>query len=113
MARLANRPFAWLSAMIFLAGCYSSTTPAPLAVSPTTLSFTAATSATQTIAITDGTPGPYTASGCTGIVTVSVSGTTASVMAVSAGSCTFFIYDSGSNRAAVAVSVTSVSIPVQ
>jgi len=86
--------------------------PAPLSLSVTTMSFSAA-SQVQTDTITDGNPGPYTASGCTGIVTASVSGTTVTVTSVAAGTCTLTVSDTAGTHAGVAITVSTLSIPVQ
>jgi hypothetical protein len=77
------------------------------------LTFDAAAPLTQTVAVTDGTPGPYAAAGCGGIVTTSVTGATMTVTAIAAGSCTITVTDSAGKTAGLAVTVTTVSVPVQ
>ena len=88
-------------------------TPVALSLAPATLAFNAGTGNVLTVAVTDGTAGPYSTSGCSGITTTSVSGTTVTVTAVAAGSCTLTVSDPAANQATVAVTVTTVSIPVQ
>lgn len=87
--------------------------PTPPSVAPTSLSFSAATSQVQTVTMTDAVHPPYTLSGCNGIVTASDSGSTITVDAVSGGTCTLSITDSLHRSAAVAISVTTASIPIQ
>jgi len=88
-------------------------TPAPLAVLPSSLTFDATTSAVQNVTITDGTAGPYSASGCTGIATTSVSGTTLTVTATAGGACSLNVTDSAHNTAPIAITVTTVSVPIE
>jgi hypothetical protein len=87
-------------------------TPIPLSISPTSLVFGAASNPSQTLAIMGG-AGPYTASGCSGVVTATVSGTTIAVTAVAAGSCTLTISDAVAHTVPVAVTVTTASVPIQ
>jgi hypothetical protein len=85
---------------------------APLALSATTLSFTSAMQA-QSLTISDGTPGPYTSSGCAGIVTAAVTGTTVTLTATGSGTCTLTVTDSAGSKADVAITVTTLTLPVQ
>jgi endoglucanase len=86
--------------------------PVPLSVAPTSLSFSASTSTVQSLTITDGTAGPYVASGCSGIVSAAVTGSAVSVTALAGGTCTLTISDPASQSVGVAISVTTVSVPV-
>jgi hypothetical protein len=90
----------------------ASPTPIPFSIAPTSLTFGAGSNANQAIVIAGGTA-PYTASGCSGVVTSSVSGTTVTVTAIAAGSCTLTISNAVGNSLPVAVTVTTVSVPIQ
>lgn len=91
----------------------ASPTLGPLAVVPTSLTFNAGTSATQTLMMTDTLKGPYLAAGCSGIVSASVSGATVSVTAVGGGRCTLTISDVFGRNVGVPISATAASVPVQ
>jgi hypothetical protein len=91
----------------------ASAAPTPLSLSLTNLSFSG-TAQAQTVSVTDtGYSRAFATSGCSGIVTSAVSGTTVTVTAVAVGACTLMISDSAGNSAPVAVTVTTLSVPVQ
>ena len=95
------------------------TVPGPastaIQVAPQSLSFTAATSATQTIAVSEnGYSGAFSASGCTGIATTTWPSTgSLSVTEAGGGACVLTITDANNNVAYAVVSVTAVFIPIE
>jgi hypothetical protein len=84
-------------------------------LAPQSLSFTAATSATQTITVSEnGYSGAFSASGCTGIATTAWPGSgSLNVTEVGGGACVLTITDANNNVANAVVSVTSVFIPIE
>ena len=103
---------------LMLAGCTStepSYTVRTFSVTPSALAFSAATSQTQNVTVSDsGYSGTFMVSGCTGIVTTSgPTNGTLSVSAGAAGDCTLTVADTIGHSASVAITVTTVSIPVQ
>jgi hypothetical protein len=90
-----------------------SPTPVPLTLSSSSLAFTGGEQM-QSVTVTDpGYAGSFTTSGCSGIATAVVAGSTVTVSSVSAGSCTLTVSDTLGNSANLAVGVTVVSVPVQ
>lgn len=90
-----------------------SPTLAPFAVSPSSLTFNAATSSTQALTVSDPLPGSLTLAGCSGIVSTSISGGTISVTPLAGGSCTLTITDEVFRSVGVSITVTAVSVPVE
>jgi hypothetical protein len=86
----------------------------PLSASPTSLSFSG-TGQLQTTTVTDsGYTGALTVSGCSGIATTSGPTTgSLSVTSAAAGTCTLTITDTTGARSTVAITVSTLSLPVQ
>jgi hypothetical protein len=80
----------------------------PIVVSPSSLSFTSPSAASENASLSGGTP-PYTASGCSGIAASAVSGPTLTVAPLAPGSCSLTVSDSAGNSSGVAVSVNQAS----
>jgi FtsP/CotA-like multicopper oxidase with cupredoxin domain len=82
--------------------------PAAITVSPKSVAFTSQYASAQNVTLAGGTA-PYTASGCTGIASPSVSGQNLSVTPTGVGTCTISIVDSAKNTASLPVSVNASS----
>jgi hypothetical protein len=84
----------------------------PLSLSPASLTFTGSAQ-TQSVAVTDPGAQTFTVSGCAGIVTVGqVASGAFTITSLAAGSCTVTVSD-GFHQATVAVSVTTLGVPIQ
>jgi len=88
-------------------------TPGPLSAAPPTLAFNSV-GVTQAVTVTDPSyTGIYTVSGCAGIATLSaVTNGKFNVTSVAVGTCTLTISDTFSHQVTIAVSVTTLSVPV-
>jgi hypothetical protein len=121
LSRLDFSVPALVLATALLAACSGGSSPAtpsptasPIAgviASPSSLTFNA-TGFTQTI--TTAVSGGYTASGCTGVVTIGAfSGTALPITSTAGGTCTLTItYTATGQTASIPVTVTSVFLPV-
>jgi FtsP/CotA-like multicopper oxidase with cupredoxin domain len=79
---------------------------AAITVTPNSLAYSSPTAASQSAAISGGTP-PYAVQGCTNVATASISGSTLTVAPASAGSCTLAVTDSASNSQSVSVTINA------
>jgi hypothetical protein len=88
-------------------------TPVPLVAAPATLTFNSV-GVTQSVSITGGaTPGVFTVAGCAGVATFNVvSPGVFTVTSTGAGACTFTFANASLQQATIAVSVTTLSVPV-
>jgi hypothetical protein len=110
---------------VSLPGCVGASTAAPppatptpgvtglLVAAPATLAFNSVGS-TQPVSITEtGFTGTFSVSGCAGVATFSLAANGAlSVTSAGVGSCTLTVTDSNAHQATIAVSVTTLSVPV-
>lgn len=81
---------------------------AVISLAPTSVSFTAPTSAAQSVTISGG-AAPYTVAGCTNIATGTVTNGLLSVSPSNVGTCSLTITDANSNQAALSVAVNAAS----
>jgi len=110
----------WISLML-LAGVTSggptpapTPTPGPLSVAPSSLTFNSIGLAQPVIVTDPRFTGTYTISGCAGVATFGpVTNGTLSVTSAAAGSCTLTVSDTFLHSAPIAITVTSLSVPVQ
>jgi hypothetical protein len=81
---------------------------AVITLSPSSLAFAGPSAAAQSATISGGTA-PYGASGCAGIATATVSGSSVSVKPAAVGSCTLTIADSASHSQTLSVTVNAAA----
>ncbi len=81
---------------------------AAITVAPKTVAFVSPYANTQNVTLGGGTA-PYTASGCPGIATASISGTTLTVTPAGVGICSLAIADAAHDAASLSVSVNASS----
>ena len=81
---------------------------AVMALSPSSLSFTAPTAPALTTAVGGGVA-PYTVAGCANVATGTVGGSTVSVSPIAVGTCTLTVADAANNTAALSVSVNAAA----
>ncbi len=87
--------------------------PGPLTVSPVSLTFNG-TAQVQTVTVTDPGTTSFTVSGCSGVATLGAPANgTFTVTSAGAGACTITVSDAFSHQATLAVSVTTLGVPIQ
>jgi suppressor of ftsI len=81
-------------------------TPPGIVLSPTSVGFTNPAASPAPVAISGGVA-PYAASGCSGVASASLAGSTLTITPLGAGSCTIGVTDSAGDNASLPVSVNA------
>ncbi len=76
------------------------------------ISFAAPSSPSQTVVVSGG-KAPYSPSGCTGVATASISGSTITLKPAGSGACVLIVADASGLTASVAVTVNAAASPVR